>query len=165
GGTVKIGESEPAQVVGLAWRITLLRDPDGIAINIPNRKVTEASIVNLTRTHGATYDAAPILVPARLPVKEVVGRMEEALRGCPIILEKPGPGVGVAEMTGDLAGVHYGGYVPFYFVVDRSKRDEARAEVLGRISAALAEKGVFAEPAASPKVAARGAAEKEATGS
>src|SRR5262249_33952150 len=149
------------QVVGLTWRITLLRDADGIAINIPNRKVTEASIVNLTRTHGKTYDAVPILVPARLPVKEVVGWMEEALRGCPIILEKPGPGVDVEEMPVDLAGVHYLRYVPFYFLADLSKRGDARAEVLGRISAALAEKGVFVEPAASPKVAARGAAEKE----
>jgi hypothetical protein len=109
--------------------------------------VTEAAIVNLTRTHGATYDEAPVMVPASYPVKEVTTWIEGALAGCTVICKAPAPGVDVEEMfVHQVSGVHYVRYVPFYFVTDLSKRDEARGEVLERVAAVLAEKGVISKP-------------------
>src|SRR5262249_38169768 len=49
------GADEPAKVVGLTWRMTQLKGADGLVHNIPNRKVTEQTIQNLTRA-GKTYD-------------------------------------------------------------------------------------------------------------
>ncbi len=146
GDTVKIGEAEPAQVVGLTWRITRLRDPDGIAINIPNRHVTEAPVVNLTR-EGKTYDAVPILVPASYSVPEVVRWINQALSECQIPLRGAERAVDVEEMTVSMMmGGYYLRYVASYYITDLTRRDDARCEVLGRVAALLAEKGVIVPP-------------------
>lgn len=148
GDTVKIGDSEPAQVVGLTWRITQLRDPAGIALNIPNRQVTEAAIVNLTRDGNRTYDRVTVSVPASYPVADVVQWIEEALAACAEIIQGAGTGVDVGTMNVAETGVYYVTYQPFYFVNGLSRRDDARRELMGRIAQVLAAKGVIVEPQA-----------------
>jgi small-conductance mechanosensitive channel len=143
GDTVKIGESEAAQVVGLTWRITQLKSADGVAINIPNRRVTEATIVNLTRTRGRTFDTVAVSVPATYPVAQVVGWIEEALAGCTSVVTEAGTGVSVDQMTVMTNGTYYVRYQPFYYIHDLARRDEARQEVLGKVAAVLAARGVI----------------------
>lgn len=148
GDTIRIGDAEPAQVVGLTWRVTRLRDASGVAINIPNRQVTEARVVNQTRAGGQTLDAVPVLVPAVHPVGEVSGWIEQALAACggPVLAD--GRDVDVEEMSVSMTGTYYVRYVLRYFIRELTERDAARREVLGRVAAVLAGKGVIVEPRA-----------------
>ena len=56
GDVVKLGSEEPGRVVGLTWRSTAMKNADGLVISVPNRKVTETTVQNLTR-EGHAYDA------------------------------------------------------------------------------------------------------------
>jgi len=146
GDTIRIGDAEPAQVVGLTWRVTRLRDSSGVAINIPNRQVTEARVVNQTRAGGQTLDAVPVLVPAVHPVGEVSGWIEQALAACGGPVLSDGRDVDVEEMSVSMTGTYYVRYVLRYFIRELTERDAARREVLGRVAAVLAGKGVIVEP-------------------
>lgn len=146
GDTIRIGDSEAGQVVGLTWRITRLHDPDGVAINIPNRQVTEASIINLTREGGKTYDTVPILVPAVYPVEQVVGWIEEALDICKIPVEGAERGVDVEELSVSIYGTYYVRYMPFYYIKSLAVRDAARGEVIGVVTNQLRQQGVELAP-------------------
>jgi small-conductance mechanosensitive channel len=138
GDTIRIGGSEPAKVTGLTWRMTQLRNADGTAVNVPNRKVTEAPIQNLTRA-GRTLDSVSVSIPtAKHRIADVVALLSQALSACERIAAESERGVTVEamELKGSELIVRYS---PWWYITDFEHRNQVRDEVLNRISKLLAQ--------------------------
>ena len=135
---IRLGDGEPAKVIGLSWRSTQLRNADGLVVNTPNRMVTEQSVQNLTRT-GRTYDSLDVTLTTEGEVSNVLEVIREALAECEHLTGDHGEWVKKFTQKGDRKVVKYRFW---WFVGDYEGRNRTRDEVFGRISAALAEENL-----------------------
>src|SRR5262249_39252489 len=135
GDVIKLGGEGPAKVIGLSWRSTQLRNAEGLVVNIPNRKVTEQTIQNLTKA-GRTYDSLDVTVTTQREVSKVLAVIRRALEECKYLAEDHG--VSVKEFThkGETKVVKYRFW---WFVQDYEGRNRARDEVFAHISGSLGE--------------------------
>jgi small-conductance mechanosensitive channel len=138
GDVVKLGADEPARVVGLTWRSTALKNADGLVVSVPNRKVTETTIQNLTKS-GHTYDWLSATVTTDKDVNKVLEVIRKAMELCANL--SPDHGVSVKKFThkGTTQVVEYRFW---WFLKDYESRNKTRDEVFSRIGAELAHEGM-----------------------
>jgi small-conductance mechanosensitive channel len=134
GNVIRIGNDEPAQVVGLTWRSTQVKNADGLLLNIPNRKVTEASIQNLTRPAG-TYDSLNISVTTQKDANKVLDAIRQALTECKSLSNDHGVSVKEYNHKGETKTIKYRFW---WFLNDYEVRNKVRDEIFARIGASLA---------------------------
>ena len=73
GDVVRIGDAEPARVVGLTWRSTALKNLSGLVVSVPNRKVTETTVENLSHA-GQTYDSLAVTISTDKDAGKVIAK-------------------------------------------------------------------------------------------
>jgi small-conductance mechanosensitive channel len=134
GDVIRLGADEPARVVGLTWRSTQLKNAEGVLVAIPNRKVTEATIQNLTRA-GRTYDSLAVSVITQKDAAQVLGVIERAMAECQHLDTDRGVVVQAFNQKGDTKTIKYRFS---WFLMDYDARNKTRDEVFSRISASLA---------------------------
>lgn len=134
GDVIKLGGDEPARVVGLSWRSTALKNSSGLVITVPNRKVTEASIQNLTKA-GQTHDSLSATITTTQDVDTVVQVIREAMGECENLTDDHGVSVKKFNQKGDTKVVEYRFW---WFLKDYESRDKTRDDVFARIGAGLA---------------------------
>jgi small-conductance mechanosensitive channel len=133
GDVIRLGTDEPCRVVGLTWRSTQLRNTEGLLVSIPNRKVTEATVQNLTKD-GRTYDSINVSISTQKDVTQVVAAIRKALGECQNL--DPDHGVSVKELAhkGESKSIKYRFW---WFLKNYEARNRTRDEVFERISAGL----------------------------
>jgi small-conductance mechanosensitive channel len=133
GDVVKLGTDEPARVVGLTWRSTALKNADGLVVSVPNRKVTETTVQNLTKA-GHTYDSLSATVTTDEQVTRVLNVINKAMEACENL--SPDHGVSVKKFThrGATTVVEYRFW---WFLKDYENRNKTRDEVFANIGAEL----------------------------
>ncbi|HUR53325.1 MAG TPA: mechanosensitive ion channel domain-containing protein [Gemmataceae bacterium] len=134
GDVIRLGTDDPARVVGLTWRSTQVKNPEGLIVNIPNRKVTEASVQNLTKA-GRTYDSISVAVTTSKDVATVLAAIREAMEGCKNLDADHGVSVKEFNHKGETKAVKYRFW---WFLRDYETRHTTRDEVFTRITASLA---------------------------
>jgi small-conductance mechanosensitive channel len=135
GDVIKLGGDGPVKVIGLSWRSTQVRNADGLAVNIPNRRVTEQAVQNLTRG-GETYDTLEVTVTTQREVTRVIAVIRQALEECKCLSARHGMSVEEFTHKGETKVVKYRFW---WFIQDYEARDRTRDEVFTRISASLGE--------------------------
>jgi small-conductance mechanosensitive channel len=135
GDVIKLGGDDPAKVTGLSWRSTQVRNADGLVVNIPNRRVTEQAVQNLTRA-GETYDMLNVTVTTQREVTTVIAVIRLALEECKYLTADHGMSVREFTHKGETKVVKYRFW---WFVRDYEARNEIRDEVFTRISASLSQ--------------------------
>jgi small-conductance mechanosensitive channel len=133
GDVIKLGSDDPAKVIGLSWRSTQLRNKDGLVVNMPNRRVTEQAVQNLTRG-GETYDALDVTLTTQREVSKVVSVIRQALEECKYLSTDHGMSVREFTHKGETKVAKYRFW---WFVRDYEGRNQIRDEVFSRISASL----------------------------
>jgi small-conductance mechanosensitive channel len=133
GDVIKLGGDDPAKVIGLSWRSTQLRNADGLTVNIPNRKVTEQSIQNLTRG-GRTFDSLDVTVTTQREESKVRAVIRQTLAECRDLTADQGVTVKEFSHKGETKVVKYRFW---WFVEDYESRNRTRDEVFTRISGSL----------------------------
>src|SRR5205823_1384404 len=128
------GDEEPARVVGLTWRSTQVTNADGLAVTIPNRRVSEATIQNLTKA-GATYDSLNVSVTTQKEVTKVLAVIKGAMAECEHLAAEHGVWVQEFTQKGETKTIKYRFW---WFLTDYESRNTTRDEVFTRISASLA---------------------------
>jgi small-conductance mechanosensitive channel len=133
GDVIRLGNDDPAKVIGLSWRSTQVRNADGLVVNIPNRKVTEQTVQNLTKA-GHTYDNLNVTVTTQREVGKVLAMIRRALEECKFLTAEHG--VSVKEFT-HKGETKVAKYRFWWFVKDYEGRNKTRDEVFARITASL----------------------------
>jgi small-conductance mechanosensitive channel len=138
GDVLKLGAEEPARVVGLTWRSTALKNADGLVISVPNRKVTETTVQNLTKS-GHTYDWLSATVTTEQDVTRVLEAIKKAMNVCANL--SPDHGASVKKFThkGSTKVVEYR---VWWFLKDYESRNKTRDEVFGHIGAELVQENL-----------------------
>jgi small-conductance mechanosensitive channel len=133
GDVIRLGSDDPAKVIGLSWRSTQVRNADGLVVTIPNRRVTEQPVQNLTRA-GETYDTLDVTVTTQREVSKVLAVVRQAIEECKYL--SADHGVSVREFThkGETKVVKYR---VSWFIKDYEARNKTRNEVFTHISANL----------------------------
>jgi small-conductance mechanosensitive channel len=133
GDVIRLGGADPARVVGLTWRSTQVKNADGLVMAIPNRKVTEATIENLTRP-GGTYDSLSVSVTTPHDAADVLDVIRGALAECGHLAAEHAVSVREFSRKGPTRTLKYRFS---WFLPDYEARDRTRDEVFARISAGL----------------------------
>ena len=133
GDVIRLGNDDPARVIGLTWRSTKVQNADGLVVTIPNRKVTEATIQNLTRA-GATYDSLNVSVTTPQDVSKVLAVIKQAMAECEHLGAEHGVSVKEFNQKGESKTIKYRFW---WFLTDYDSRNRTRDEVFSRISASL----------------------------
>ncbi len=134
GDVVRLGGGDPARVVGLTWRSTALKNTSGLVVSVPNRKVTEVTVENLSRG-TETYDSLAVAISTDKDAGRVIGVIRGALAQCKNL--SPDQGVTVLKFTqkGIVKVVEYRFW---WFLKDYEARNKTRDEVFTRIAVGLA---------------------------
>src|SRR5262249_14534694 len=135
GDVIRLGGDEPARVMGMTWRSTQFKNPDGLLVNVPNRKVAEASVQNLTRS-GRTYDSLNVSITTQRDVGKVLGAIRKAMEECPHL--SADDGVSVKEYTHKREKKEVK-YRFWWSLMDYETRNATRDEVFTRVTATLAD--------------------------
>ena len=138
GDVIKLDNDDPARVVGLSWRSTVLKNASGLVVSVPNRKVTEASIQNLTKG-CETYDYLSVTVNTTRDVHEVLRIIKDALKECKNLSADHGVAVKSFNQKGDTKVAEYRFW---WFLRDYEARDKTREEVFAHIGVALADENL-----------------------
>jgi small-conductance mechanosensitive channel len=138
GDVIKLGGDDPARVVGLSWRSTALKNASGLVVSVPNRKVTEAAIQNLTKA-GETYDYLSVTVNTTRDVNKVLQVIKDAMSECKNLSADHGVAVKKFNLKGDAKVVEYRFW---WFLRDYEARDKTREDVFAHIGAALADENL-----------------------
>lgn len=135
GDVIRIDDWEPARVVSLSWRLTQVRQSDGVILNIPNRKLTKVSFQNLT-SQGRTYDSMTVTITTPGDVNPVLKVIRQAAAECKDIAPEANHVLHEFTQTPESKVVRYtlSWYLPDYHL-----RNHVRDEVFTRISKRLAE--------------------------
>ncbi len=134
GDVVKMGSDEPARIVGLTWRSTALRNTEGLVVSVPNRKVTETTLVNLTKA-GQTYDSIAVTVSTDKDVNAILELIKKAMTECKNLSTDHGVSVRKFNQKGSTKVVEYRFW---WFLKDYEARNKTRDEVFARIGVELA---------------------------
>jgi small-conductance mechanosensitive channel len=135
GDVIKLGNDDAVKVIGLSWRSTQVRNADGLVVNIPNRRVTEQAVQNLTRA-GETYDTLDVTVSTQREVSKVIAVIRQALEECKYLSADHGMSVQEFSHKGEMKTVKYRFW---WFIRDYEARNKTRDEVFTRISTSLVE--------------------------
>lgn len=133
GDVIKIGGDEPAKVVGLSWRGTQLKGPDGLVINVPNRNITSANVRNLTKD-GRTFDSLSINITTQKDVASVLAVIQQATAECKYVAADSSYAVKEYQHKGNTRVIKYQFW---WYLSDYEVRNRTRDEVFSRISANL----------------------------
>jgi small-conductance mechanosensitive channel len=133
GDVIRIGEAEPAKVVGLSWRGTQLKGFDGQVINVPNRNVTTETIRNLTKD-GRSFDSVDISIKTEKDVAKVLAVIKQATEGCKHLAGDHGFVVKQYELAGKSRLIKYQFW---WYLKDYDVRNQTRDEVFERISSSV----------------------------
>jgi small-conductance mechanosensitive channel len=134
GDVVRLGTGEPARVVGLTWRSTALKSTSGLLSSVPNRKVTETVVENLSRG-GETYDTLAVTVSTDKDAGKVINVIRAALAQCKNLAPDSGVTVVRFNQKGHVKVVEYRFW---WFLKDYEARNKTRDEVFARIAVGLA---------------------------
>ena len=134
GDVVRLGADEPARVVGLTWRSTALKNASGLVVSVPNRKVTEEAVENLSRG-GETYDALAVRVSTDSDAGKVITVIRAAVAQCKNVSADNGVTVVRFNQKGAVKVVDYRFW---WFLKDYEARNKTRDEVFARIALGLA---------------------------
>jgi small-conductance mechanosensitive channel len=134
GDVIRLEGHDPARVVGLTWRSTQVKNAEDLVVSIPNRKVSEATIQNLTRA-GGTYDSLAVSVITQRDTTRVLAVIERAMAECEHVAPEHGVSVQEFNQKGDTKTIKYRFW---WFLTDYEARNKTRDEVFARISASLA---------------------------
>lgn len=134
GDVVRLGADEPARVVGLTWRSTALKNASGLVVSVPNRKVTEEAVENLTRG-DETYDALAVRVSTDNDAGKVITVIRAAVAQCKNVSADNGVTVVRFNQKGAVKVVDYRFW---WFLKDYEARNKTRDEVFARIALGLA---------------------------
>ncbi|VTR91935.1 membrane protein : Uncharacterized protein (Fragment) OS=Candidatus Entotheonella sp. TSY2 GN=ETSY2_17135 PE=4 SV=1: MS_channel [Gemmata massiliana] len=135
GDVVRLGTGEPARVVGLTWRSTALKNATGLMLSVPNRKVTELTVENLSRG-GETYDAIAVTVSTDKDAGKVVTVLRGAVGQCKNVSADNGVAVVRYSQKGHVKVVEYRFW---WFLKDYEARTKTRDEVFARIALGLSQ--------------------------
>jgi small-conductance mechanosensitive channel len=133
GDVIRLGATDPARVIGLRWRSTQLRNPDGLVVTIPNRRVIEATTQNLTKG-SSTYDSLNVSVTTQKDVSQVLAAIESAMTACEHLASNGGTSVREFNQKGDTKTIKYRFW---WFLKDYDSRSKTRDEIFARIAASL----------------------------
>ncbi|MBP3957753.1 mechanosensitive ion channel [Gemmata sp. G18] len=133
GDVVRLGTGDPARVVGLTWRSTALKNTNGLVVSVPNRKVTELTVENLSRG-GETYDAIAVTVSTDKDAGKVVTVLRGAMSQCKNVSADNGVTVVRYSQKGHVKVVEYRFW---WFLKDYEMRNKTRDEVFARIALGL----------------------------
>jgi small-conductance mechanosensitive channel len=134
GDVIRLGTDNSVRVVGLTWRSTQVKNADGLVVTIPNRKVTEATIQNLTRATG-TFDCLDLSVTTEQDAAKVLAVLQRAMESCENAVADQEVSVQEFNQKGEAKTIKYRFS---WFLTDYEKRNQTRDEVFARISASLA---------------------------
>jgi small-conductance mechanosensitive channel len=134
GDVIRLGSDDPARVVGLTWRSMQVKNADGLVVTIPNRKVTEATIQNLTRA-GLTFDSLNVSVTTQQDVTKVLDVIKRALAECTHLAAEHGVSVKEFTQKGETKTTTYRFW---WFLTNYEARNQTRDDVFARIGASLA---------------------------
>lgn len=134
GDVVRLNGGEPARVVSLTWRSTALKNASGLTVSVPNRKLTEGPVENLSR--GAeTYDFLTVTVSTDKDAGKVIGVIRAALQQCKGLSADQGVSVVNYAHKGPVKVVQYRFW---WYLKDFDARTKVRDEVFARIALGLA---------------------------
>jgi small conductance mechanosensitive channel len=133
GDVVRLGATDPARVVGLRWRSTQLRNPDGLVVTIPNRRVIEATTQNLTKG-SSTYDSLNVTVTTQQDVSQVLAALDSAMTACEHLASNGGMSMREFNQKGATKTVKYR---LWWYLMDYDSRNKTRDEVFARITTSL----------------------------
>jgi small-conductance mechanosensitive channel len=133
GDVVRFSGAEPARVVDLTWRSTLLRNANGMVSSVPNRTVTEATVENLTRGNE-TYDTLLVTVSTDKDAGKVINVIRSAMAQCKNLGTDQGVTVVSYVQKGAVKIVQYRFW---WFLKDYETRNKTRDEVFARIAVGL----------------------------
>jgi small-conductance mechanosensitive channel len=134
GDVIRLGDNEPARVVGLTWRSTALKNSQGLIISMPNRKVTETTVETLSR--GAeTYDTITVTITTDKDAGKVINVIRAAMAQCKNLTPDHGVTVLSYNQKGNQKVVHYRFW---WFLKDYEARNKTRDEVFARVALGLA---------------------------
>ncbi len=133
GDVIKIGGDEPAKVVGLSWRGTQLKGPDGLVINVPNRNITSSTVRNLTK-EGRTFDSLIINISTQKDVSAVLAVIKQATDECKYLTSDSGYAIKEYQHKGSTRVIKYQFW---WYLRDYDVRNKTRDEVFNRISTNL----------------------------
>ncbi|MCC6420461.1 MAG: mechanosensitive ion channel [Gemmataceae bacterium] len=136
GDVIRLDGDDPTRVLGLTWRSTQVLNDDGLVVTIPNRKVTEATIENLTRA-GQTYDSLSVSVTTPQDIGQVLAAIRGALEEGGHLATDHEVSVLKFRQRGEVKRVKYRFS---WFLPDYEARDRTRDEVFARIAARLDDK-------------------------
>jgi small-conductance mechanosensitive channel len=134
GDVVRVGTNEAGRVIDLTWRSTSLKTPNGIVFSVPNRKVTETTIENLSRG-GDTYDSVSVTVSTDKDAGKVINVIRTAVAQCKNVTADNGVTVLRYNQRGHIKVVEYRFW---WFVKDYESRNKTRDEIFARIALGLA---------------------------
>jgi small-conductance mechanosensitive channel len=134
GDVVRLGDGEPARVVGLTWRSTALKNANGLVVSVPNRRVTEQTVENLSRA-GETYDWITVTISTDKDAGKVIALIRAALAQCKNLSTDQGVTVVKFNQKGFVKVVEYRFW---WFLKDYEARNKTRDEVFARIAVGLA---------------------------
>jgi small-conductance mechanosensitive channel len=134
GDVISLDGSEPSKVVGMTWRVTQLKNANGIVVNIPNQVITRSNLQNMTR-EGKTYDSINVTVSTTRDVEKVQDVIREAMSECKYLSTDRGESVNEFNHKGESKVIKYRFW---WYLRDYEMRNKTRDEVFTRISRNLA---------------------------
>src|SRR5262249_25642987 len=111
-----------------------VRSTEGLIVSIPNRKVTEATIQNLTRANG-TYDSLDVAVTTPREVDKVLAVIKRALENGEQPVARYGISLREFNQKGETKTIKYRFS---WFLTDYETRNQTRDQMVARIHASLA---------------------------
>jgi small-conductance mechanosensitive channel len=138
-----VGDAEgTVEDIGLAY--TRLRTADNRRILIPNEELANSRVTNMTIIDPVSLAHVRLMLPPGtdpVRVRAILDEQAEALDGR--LLDRPGPGSGVAEVHAEGTTYTIGVWMP-----DAAQAAAAAATLRSRCVARLYEEGIVAEPVA-----------------
>lgn len=134
GDVVRLSGAEAARVIGITWRSTALKAPNGLVFSVPNRKVTESTLENLSKG-SETYDTLAVTVSTDKDAGKVINVIRGAVGQCKNVSADNGVTVVRYTQKGNLKVVEYRFW---WFLKDYETRNKTRDEVFARIALGLA---------------------------
>ncbi|AWM40625.1 putative MscS family protein YkuT [Gemmata obscuriglobus] len=134
GDVVRLGDIEAARVVDITWRSTALKTSSGLVFSVPNRKVTESALENLSKG-TETYDTLAVTVSTDKDAGKVIGVIRAAVGQCKNVSAENGVTVLRYTQKGSVKVVEYRFW---WFLKDYETRNKTRDEVFARIALGLA---------------------------
>lgn len=134
GDVIRLDAGEPAKVVSMTWRVSQLKNADGVLMNVPNQVITRSNLQKLT-WNGKTCDSIDVTVSTTEELGEVQKVIREAMNECKYLTADLGASIREFNHKGDSKVIKYRFW---WYLPDYELRNQTRDEVFTRISQSLA---------------------------